>query len=166
MKKLLLFLTVICFNVFSNTEPNCSENQVFGGMLFELEVVTSFHGSYNFKFCFDETSYVVSEYIEPVSTRGPLKTTIRHESTAKLDTQTSLYIKDLYRAVQATLTTDNVHGMDGSTWCFKPKDGGSYSKTCVWTPIASSEKRNLVKLVELRNKLFEISNFARLESRP
>ncbi|WP_054013933.1 hypothetical protein [Pseudoalteromonas sp. R3] len=163
MRKILLFFIVLSFNTFSGTVPNCSENELFGGKLFELEVVTSFHGSYNFKFCFDETSYVVSQYIEPVSTRGPLKTTITHESLARLDVKTSLYIKDLYRAVQATLVTDSVRGMDGSTWCFKPKSGSSYSETCLWTPNAAWERRNLGKLVELGDKLFEISNFASLE---
>jgi hypothetical protein len=164
MRKLLFFFAVFSFNVFSNSEPNCSENEILGGKLFELEIITSFHGSYNFKFCFDEPSYVVSEYIEPVSTSGPLKTTIKHESLAKLDMDTSLYLMDLYRAVQATLITDNVRGLDGSTWCFMPKNGNSYSKTCLWTPYASSKKRNLEDLVELGDKLFEISNFSILET--
>ncbi|MCF6457331.1 hypothetical protein, partial [Pseudoalteromonas sp. MMG024] len=89
----------------------------------------------------------------------PSRTTVKHDSKAKLDPNTALMIKDLYRSVQATIKTDNFRGMDGSTWCFKPKNGNTYSETCLWSPYSNTERRNLTDLVTLGNKLFEISNF-------
>ncbi|QUI65064.1 hypothetical protein GSF04_22345 [Pseudoalteromonas sp. A22] len=162
MNKTLALLIVFSFKAFSNDLPNCSETDVLGGKLFEFEITTSFHGSYFFKFCSGEESYLLSEYIEPVSTNGPLKTTIKHESTAKLDSGTVIYLKDLYRIVQATLREDNTRGLDGSTWCFKPKNGAGYSKACLWEPRASTQERNLENFVNLGNKLYEISNFKSL----
>lgn len=162
MNKTLALLIVFSFNAVSNDELNCSETEVFAGKLFEFEITTSFHGSYYFKFCSGEVSYLLSEYIEPISTRGPLKTTIKHESVAKLDSGTAIHLKDLYRMVQATLKEDNARGLDGSTWCFKAKNGGGYSKTCLWEPRSSTQQRNLENFVSLGDKLYEISNFKSL----
>ncbi|QPB83789.1 hypothetical protein CWC22_012600 [Pseudoalteromonas rubra] len=163
MRTVSLIFIVFGFNTFATDDPNCSENDVLGGKLFELEMSTSFHGRYHFKFCSGEVSYLLSEFIEPISTSRPLKSTMKHESRAKLDPDTAMYLKNLYRAVQATLQEDNVRGLDGATWCFKPKNGQRYSKTCVWEPRASTQERNLQSLVFLGDKLYEISNFKSLE---
>ncbi|WP_138582408.1 hypothetical protein [Pseudoalteromonas sp. S2755] len=159
MRILLAFLIFFSFNAISATPPNCSVNGAFNGKLFELSVVTSFNGNYNFEFCYDKTSYLISEYSEVISVKRPLRTTVKHDSKAELDSNTALIIKDLYRAVQATIKTDDSRGMDGSTWCFKPKNGSTYSETCLWSPYSNTERRNLTDLVTLGNKLFEISNF-------
>ncbi|WP_146027198.1 hypothetical protein [Bowmanella denitrificans] len=160
MKIPIFFLLFFSLAALAQAEVNCAKYEAFKGQLFELEVTTSFRGKYIFHFCYGEQSYLISEFIDPAPVSGVPTRTLTHTSRAELTSKQAINLKKLYLSVQAGIRTDDYRGMDGSIWCFRPKDGFSFSETCLWTPEVKAEERGLSKLVELGHQAFRLSGFS------
>ena len=155
--RVLLFLVFFAFEVLASEEPNCSIDEPFTGKLFELEIQTSFSGRYVFEFCFDSRAYLLSEYHEPIRLTKSVRSTIVNESKVKLPESAAHKIKELYSQASVNIKSDSIRGMDGDTWCFRPKSGMSYSEICIWSPQVDAVSRGHKNLVELGKYLYEVS---------
>ena len=157
--RIFLLLAIFAFDGFASEQPNCSLDEPYTGKLFELEIKTSFSGKYVFEFCLDSRAYLLSEYHEPIRLTKSVRSTIVNESKVKLPDSSAHKIRELYAQARTNLKSDSTRGMDGATWCFRPKDGMSYSETCIWSPQVDTISRGHEKLVELGEYLYEVSTF-------
>ncbi|WP_166838072.1 hypothetical protein [Rheinheimera pleomorphica] len=161
MKILLLVITYLFFagKAFAE-EPNCSENEVFHGLMFELAVNNSLRDDMVFRFCVGkDVSFLVSELYQTayVSEDG-IRPALNYHSKVRLTSETKSKIDDLYKNALLNSRPDNVRGLDGSTWCFRPKSGNSYTELCYWSPIEHpGSERGLKDISNLGIYLFDIS---------
>lgn len=157
MKSNLMTIIYMLFSVssFAQDDANCSEDEIYTGKLFQLEIKSSFGESYKYQFCVGkENSYLISTFTEKSSQNLP---DLIHTSKVKLTNEIKEILKEIYQSTVLSLPKDNSSGMDGSTWCFKPKSGMSYSNFCYWSPESNSSERGLSKLYELRVYIHELS---------
>jgi|TARA_Y100001937_G_scaffold67058_1_gene91658 hypothetical protein len=146
--------------------PDCSKDNIFTGEMFELFVRNSLADDISFRFCVGEqSSYLISAlYQTPhVSKEYGIWPAVTYHSQIKLTVETQAKIDDLYKTVLLRSRPDNVRGMDGSQWCFRPKSGNTYNELCFWSPTVSEgeeDKRGMIDISNLGTYLFDLSELA------
>lgn len=152
----ILLSCFICSLSFADDDVTCLEGQISNGKLFELSIESSFSGGYEYKFCEGSNySYLFSTYIEPMPNGLP---SLKHTSKVKINTATKHIIKKKYINALTSNMKDTSHGMDGSTWCFKPKNGIKYSNFCIWSPESNTKERGLTGIYDLQVFIHSLSN--------
>ncbi|NQZ23634.1 MAG: hypothetical protein HRT53_16480 [Colwellia sp.] len=157
MKSYIVFIAMMFFSFHSiaKDDVNCSENEIYTGKLFQLDIKMSFRGVYEYRFCVgDKNSYLVSTYVEYLPQNLP---DLTHKSTVKLTPQVTNDLKAKYQKTVTSLSEENSRGKDGSTWCFHPKSGMSYSRFCYWSPEANTSERGLTELDQLKTYIHKLS---------
>ena len=157
MKSSILFIIIMLFSCssFANDVPNCSEDEIYTGKLFQLDIKHSFRGSYEYKFCVgDESSFLISKYIEHLPQNLP---DLLHTSKVKLTLDVKEKLKIMYQKTLTTLPKESSRGKNGSTWCFRPKSGTSYSSFCYWSAESKSSDRGLNDLYKLKLFIHDLS---------
>jgi len=157
MRSSIAFIIVIFFNFSSLAKdvPNCSEDEIYTGKLFQLNIKHSFRGSYEYKFCVgDESSFLISKYTEHLPQNLP---DLLYTSKVKLTVDVSEKLKSIYQKTLITLPKESSRGKDGPTWCFKPKSGTSYSVFCYWSAEYESSNRGLNNLHKLKLFIHDLS---------
>ena len=151
----VIMLMIFSFHSSAEGKLNCSENEIYTGKLFQLNIKYSFKEEHEYKFCVgEETSFLISKFKERLGQNLP---DLTHTSKVKLTPENAEFLKRMYQNTVIALPKDTSAGMDGSTWCFKPKSGLSYSKFCYWSPEANTSERGLTKLYSLKLHIEELS---------
>ena len=161
MKTILLFIASITFvnDVFAD-EPNCSRDDIYQGLIFELSVDNALRPDMVFKFCVGpESSYLISEiYLQGYVSDFGIRPDLKYQTKLKLTNEHKGKIDDLYRNALAYSRPDDARGLDGSSWCFRPKSGNTYTEYCYWSPAYDPDnERRLKDISELGIYLFELS---------
>jgi hypothetical protein len=152
---IVIILIFFSFHSAAADNLNCSESEIFTGKLFQLNIKYSFKGEHEYQFCVgEESSFLISKFIERLGQNLP---DLTHTSQVKLTAENAEKLKRMYQNTVVALPKDTSAGMDGSTWCFKPKSGLSYSKFCYWSPEANTAERKLTKLYNLKLHIEELS---------
>jgi len=157
MESSIAFIIAIIFSFSSLAKdvPNCSEDEIYTGKLFQLDIKHSFTGSYEYKFCVgDKSSFLISKYIEHLPQNLP---ELIYKSKVKLALDVKEKLKTMYQKTLITLPKENSRGMDGSTWCFNPKSGTSYSSFCYWSADHKPSDRGLYDLHKLKMFIHDLS---------
>ena len=150
-----MFYLILSSKAYSSEGGVCSENKLYDGKLFQLDVFKYGRGDYKFQFCISERQgYLISEYTK----QSRSSDNSVHKSTVKLTHKLTQDIKNQYLKTLNMNLKDDLKGRDGSNWCFKPKDAFSHSKHCVWLPEYNSKERGLSELISLGELAFEHSN--------
>ena len=167
MKSLLvIFISVMWSGSLLADEPDCAKDNIFKGEMFELFVRNSLADDISFRFCVDEqSSYLISAlYQMPhVSKEYGIRPAVTYHSRIKLSDEMRNKIDDLYKNAFLRSRPDNVQGMDGSQWCFRPKSGNTYTEMCYWSPIVyegEEDKRGMIDISNLGTYLCELSELA------
>ncbi|TLU61993.1 hypothetical protein FE810_13125 [Thalassotalea litorea] len=151
----LSFCLIPTCKVYAVEADVCSENKLYDGKLFQLDVFKFGMGHYKFEFCVDsQQGYLISQYTK----HGRSSESSVHKSTVTLTNQLTQDIKKQYLKSLSMNLKDDLKGHDGSTWCFMPKEAFSHSNHCVWFPEYNSEERGLNELIRLGGLAFEHSN--------
>lgn len=167
MKSLLVIFVGIMwsFNLLAD-EPDCAKDNIFKGEMFELFISNSLADDISFKFCVGEqSSYLVSALYQRgyVSKDFGIRPNVTFHSRILLTAETKAKIDDLYKNALLRSRPDNVRGMDGSQWCFRPKSGNTYTELCYWSPTVyegEADKRGMIDISNLGTYLFELSKLA------
>ena len=61
-------------------------------------------------------------------------------------------LKQDFSNLESTLTSDDINGLDGSTWCLEKNEG----RECVWTPTHEPKKRGYSHFVLTGEKLWKL----------
>jgi hypothetical protein len=157
LKSYFILIIFILFSVPSSAEDeaNCSEDEIYTGKLFQLDINYSFKGAHQYKFCVGEkSSFLISKFTEHLPQNLP---DLIHTHTVKLTFEITEKLKVMYQNAMINLPEDNSSGADGSTWCFKPKSGLSHSTFCYWAPQANTSDRGLSKLYNLKLYIQKLS---------
>lgn len=156
---LLIFIMLSFAAESAATEPNCAQDQVFTGQLFELSIEQSFEDDIVFRFCVsDDSSYLISQKFQTAYVHdGRFRPALNYESKVKLTSSLKDKIKTMYLKAMLNSLPDDVSGHDGSFWCFRPKSGAGYTESCYWSPIWTKHERELVDIADLGIFLFELS---------
>ena len=164
MKSYLVIIIFLLFSFISVAdEINCSEDEIYTGKLFKLDVGTPYPWSYEYNFCVGKVkSYLVSSYQEPMQRGLP---DLKHTYKVLLSKIEVEKIKELYLKALFQNPKNSSRGKDGSTWCFKPKSGMGYSNFCHWSPDYRPTNRNLSALNELKIYIHQISGLEEFSSK-
>lgn len=164
MKSLFfIFISLFWSGCLQADEPDCTKDNIFSGEIFELFIRNSLADDISFKFCVGEhASYLISALYQTshVSKEFGIWPAVTYHSRIKLTEKTKNKIEDLYKNAQLRSRPDDVRGMDGSQWCFRPKSGNKYTELCYWSPAVyegQEDTRGMIDISNLGTYLLDIS---------
>lgn len=164
MKSLLfIFISLFWSGYLQADEPDCSKDNIFKGEMFELFIGNSLADDLSFKYCLgDKSSYLISALYQTAyaSEDFGVRPAVTYHSRIKLTDEMKNKIEDLYKNALLRSRPDDVRGMDGSQWCFRPKSGNKYTEFCYWSPAVyegQEDTRGMIDISNLGTYLFDIS---------
>lgn len=160
-KKALYFMMLSMFvaQPVSAGEDKCSKHKLHTGLMFELSINNSLRDDLLFRFCIEEDAgYLFAELQQHgFIWREQIRPDYVFKSEVKLSPKKIEKLKGMYLAAMIHSKPDQVRGLDGSTWCFRPKSGMSYTEFCYWSPTLNDSEREVKHISDLGIYLLVLS---------
>ncbi|WP_233080407.1 hypothetical protein [Rheinheimera soli] len=153
VNKFIYFIMLLLFvaQPVSAGEDKCSKHKLHAGLMFELSINNSLRDDLLFRFCIEEDAgYLFAELQQHgFIWREQIRPDYVFKSEVKLSPKKTEKLKDMYLAAMIHSKSDQVRGLDGSTWCFRPKSGMSYTEFCYWSPTLDDSEREVKHINDL-----------------